>query len=359
MANIRPFRNSDLPELFDVWMRHWEAAGQMPPVSVSILDRAILSRTFFDPQSLLIAEVDGHVAAWCHHFADDWNSPPPSLLDTTPADEIDAVPGVDMVPTSLVAAICFAGEAGLATCDELLMQTIRRAQQAGVQRMCVGPVRDARNGYGGLPPIGHGMGVPVSDARVASLLSRNGFRIARSLHRLVVGTSTYRPPVNREFLQLRRSTRIDRLPLLPLNHRTAVAMSHFDMERHVLIDHQTGESLAAIDFWVGDPEGNVMDGTRSILSLRLMHPVELNGVPAPRPDRAPEQPMSDQPMSDRVLTTHEQFLVASVIQSLANRQIFTVETTVDTNAMKLREQMTILKFDESEQGRQWERDLTE
>lgn len=352
MANIRPFRNSDLPGLFDVWMRHWETAGQIPPVSVSILERAVLSRTFFDPASLLVAEADGEVVAWCHQFSDDWQSPPPELLESDSPAAIAEVPEVDAVPTSLVAAICFAGEAGLAMCDSLLIETMQRAADAGVKRICVGPVRDARNGYGGLPPIGHGLGVPVTDARVASLLSRHGFHVARSLLRLIVNTSTYRPPVNREFLQLRRSTRIDRLPMLPLNHRTAVAMSHFDMERNVLVDHQTNEQLAAMDLWVGDPEGQVMDGARSILSLRLMHPVELNGFPAPQPKKG-----FVTSMAERELSTHEQFLVSSIVQSLSNRQIFTVETTIDSNAVKLKGQFATLKFTEDEQGRQWEKDL--
>ncbi|MCC9658583.1 GNAT family N-acetyltransferase [Rhodopirellula halodulae] len=352
MATIRPFRNSDLPGLFDVWMRHWESTGQVPPVSVSILERAVLSRTFFRPDSLLVAEHGGDVVGWCHQFSDDWQSPSPEMLGPDSKHDLESVPEVDAVPTSLVAAICFAGEAGLAMCDALLTETMKQAADAGVKRMCVGPVRDARNGYGGLPPIGHGLGIPVTDARVASLLSRHGFHVARSLVRMVVNTSTYRPPMNREFLKLRRSTRIDRLPLLPLNNRTAVAMSHFDMERNVLMDHQSNGELAAIDLWVGDPEGHVMDGARSILSLRLMHPVELNGFPAPQPKKG-----FVTSMAERELSTHEQFLVASIIQSLANRQIFTVETAIDANAVKLKDQFLYLNFQEHEQGRQWERDL--
>ena len=326
MATIRTFQNSDLPGVFEVWMRHWNAAKETPPVSVSILERAILSRQFFDPHSMMVGLADGQVIAWGQWFVE---------TATVDGEEI-------LVAT--IAALCFADDPGLAICDQLLQAIEEKLSSEGVKQIRVGPVRDDQNGYAGLAPIGHGIGIPVSDARTGSLLSRNGFHVDRSIERLVVNTSTYRPPVNRAFLQFRRSTRLDHLPVLPMHARTVAAMSHFDIERHILMDHRQQEPLAVCGLWLGDPEVQVMETSRAILSLQLLPATNFHGEPI-------QTDVADGDMSE--LPNEKQFLIASIVQALSNRQIFTVETAVDQSETKLIEQLKQLKFECVEQGRQW------
>ncbi|SMP70473.1 hypothetical protein SAMN06265222_11355 [Neorhodopirellula lusitana] len=326
MAIIRTFQNSDLPGVFEVWMRHWQAAKQTPAVSVSILERAIMSRQFFDPESLMVGIADEQVIAWGQWF-----------IDTETIDGED-------VRVANIAALCFADDPGLAICDQLLQAIEEKLRADDVKLIRVGPVRDDKNGYAGLAPIGYGIGVPVSDARTGSLLSRNGYHVERSIERLVVNTSTYRPPVNRAFLQFRRSTRLDHLPVLPQKDRTIKAMSHFDIERHILTDHQQQEPLAVCGLWMGDPEVQVMESSRAILALRLIPVTDFYGEPI----------RSDANTDDASeLTDQKQYLIASLIQSLSNRQIFTVETAVDQSESKLIEQLKQLKFECVEHGRQW------
>lgn len=385
MLQIRRFSNADLPALFDIWLGHWQAARQTPAVSVTAFERAVLSRSFFDPERLLVAEREDQLVAWCHHvplLAEDdvsetaeagseetpdgpdgrrqttiaWGPPETpsrlaagkktaSAVPTTPA----AVPASDK---ALLTAICFTGENGLAACDELLGRTEQQLRQAGVRRVLVGPVRDQTHGYAGLSPIGHGIGVPVADTRTASLLSRHGYHVLSNLNRLSVPTSTYRSPVNRDFLQLQRRTRVDRTAVLPLDAHTAVAMSHFDVERYTLFDHTLGTRLAALDLWLSDVEGQVMEGGRGLLSFDLLSPTDVldEAVAAARIDE-------DAPPPKHQLTLEERYLVSAIIPTLATRNIYTIETAVDENDSILVEQLLALKFNSVEQGRQWAKAL--
>lgn len=340
MAIIRSFQNSDLPGIFEVWMRHWKAAKQSPPVSVSILERAIMSRQFFDPANLMVGLADGQVIAWGNWFVSEVD-----VEDGVQDDvEVEGREATSTRQTAQLAALCFADEPGLAICDQLLRAIEDRLKSAGVHQVRVGTVRDAENGYAGLAPIGHGIGVPVSDARTGSLLSRNGYHVDRSVDRMTVETSTYRPPVNRSFLQFRRSTRLDHVPVLPASPRISAAMSHFDIERHILIDHRFQEPLAVCSLWMGDPEVQVMETSRAILSLELLPATDF--LHRPMPDTGTIT-------TNQTLSDEQQFLIASMVQSLSNRQIFVVETAIDRDNGPLIEQFKQLKFECVEQGRQW------
>ncbi|MFG0288490.1 MAG: hypothetical protein ACF8CQ_09955 [Rhodopirellula sp. JB044] len=345
MAIIRPFQNCDLPGVFEVWIRHWQAARQTPPVSVSILERALMSRNFFDPATLMVGLADGQVIAWAHWFLDQSDG-------EGAGDENNAADAEQTPSSATIAALCFADEPGLAICDQLLKAVEENLREVGVTEVRVGTVRDGFNGYAGLAPIGHGIGVPVSDARTGSLLSRSGYTVDRTIDRMVVQTSTYRPPMNRSFLQLRRSTRLDHVPVLPADTRVAAAMSHFDIESHSLIDHQQQQSLVTCGLWMGDPEVQVMESSKAILSLTHLDAHRYDGMPMKI------DPGVEMGTGACELTAEQQFLISTLVQSLSNRQIFSVETAVDCDDRKLQTQLKDLKFESVEQGKQWLKSLS-
>jgi len=136
VATIRPFKNSDLPGLFSVWMGHWEAARENPPVSVSILERAVLSRSFFRPESLLVAEDAGRVVAWCQHFQDDM---PCNQTAEASAETSQSTSSAENASTNaIIAALCFDADRGLEACDQLLAQTEQRLLADGTRQVRVG-----------------------------------------------------------------------------------------------------------------------------------------------------------------------------------------------------------------------------
>ncbi|MEL6108302.1 MAG: hypothetical protein AAFU85_19930 [Planctomycetota bacterium] len=315
MSKIRDFCNADLPGLARVWSDHWSQVDIPPPISASIIERALLSRSFFEPNHLLVAEQDSRVEAWCQ-----WNRTDPC----GPAEESHE--------TVVLSAICFS-QAGLESCDDLLTAAETDVRASGHTTITVGPLRDDRFGYVGLPPIGHGIGIPETDVRVASLLTRHGYSPQGSYSRLVVPTAPYRAPVNREMMQLRRTTRTETCSVMPNGGRQAAAMSHLDIENHILVNHRSGEHLASLRLWLSDPDSQVMSCSEAILDLT---PIDSAGC----------------------LTAAESFLIAAVIRTLANRCIFQVETAVDSEDQALVGQLEALSFRCTQRGRRWRKELT-
>lgn len=317
MSVIRDFCNRDLPALTRVWSEHWTAAGSPPPISSTIIERAILSRSFFSRDQLLVALVDDQVEAWCHFGR--------------PADPEDELSGGESGNHAILSAICFTA-AGLKCCDDLLAAALTRMAKFGCKNVVAGPLRDQHCGYVGLPPVGHGMGIPDIDVRASSLLSRHGFSPDGSFHRMTVRTAPYQPPVNREVMQLRRTTRAEKSQVLPQQGRYASAMSHIDIEHHQLINHRNGDRLANMRLWLSDPEAQVMSCSEAILDLS---PIESQGR----------------------LTTSETFLIAALIQTLATRCIFDIETTINSEWNELKSQLETLRFESAGRGARWKKTL--
>lgn len=317
MSEIRDFCNADLPGLARVWSEHWSAALAPPQVSATIIERAILSRSFFSTQELLVATIDGQVEAWCHFSrpgvgGDQWSDMPDSDV-------------------AILSAICFT-QLGLKCCDDLLSAAQQRISEENCRKILAGPMRDQQCGYVGLSPVGHGIGIPDEDVRASSLLSRHGFSPESSFQRMVVTTAPYRPPVNREMMQYRRTTRAERSAVVPQQGRYASAMAHMDIEHHQLINHRTGDRLANARLWLSDPESQVMSCSEAILDLSVTE-------------------------SAGELTPPETFLVAALVQSMATRCVFRVETAINAEHERLREQLIALNFENAGRGQRWKKEI--
>ena len=300
---IRTFLNGDVPALAELWIEHWSLLGPPPAVTPAKIEQAILSRTFFDPTTLLLVESSDGVQGWCHYAIDPLRA-----------------------ETAVICGLCLAPHSGSAG-EDLLAETLDRIRSRNIRYIEVGVVRDDRFGYAGLDPIGHGVGVPDDADRVTALLADAGFAATRLLTRMTVATATYRPPVSREAIQLRRSTAITREPWYSADTREASAMSHLDVERQRLVNRD-GDAIAEVSLWSSDAEAEVMDANQALLDIsRDHHCVDLDPTQA--------------------------FLIASLLQMLASRRIFTVETTIDRDHPLLYEQLISLRFDPQQQGAIW------
>ena len=149
---------------------------------------------------------------------------------------------------------------------------------------------------------------------------------------MVVTTAPYRPPVNREMMQYRRTTRAERSAVVPQQGRYASAMAHMDIEHHQLINHRTGDRLANARLWLSDPESQVMSCSEAILDLSVTE-------------------------STDELTAPETFLVAALVQSMATRCVFRVETSINAEHERLREQLIALNFENAGRGQRWKKEI--
>jgi len=173
----------------------------------------------------------------------------------------------------------------------------------------------------------------VMDQRTTALFQQNGFAPERRIVRMVVSADAYRPPVSREALQLRRSSRISSDPqvIIYQDAHRASSQSHLDIEHYRLVD-RGGQDLSSLNFWFSDPEAEVMSPSRAILDISGAH------------ERGRLEPA-------------EGYLTAALIQSLAERSVDTVETAVDSDKTELIAQLEKLQFYREDEGVCWKKPL--
>ena len=302
---IRSFQNADLPILHRLWIEQWSALGPAPAVRQAQIEQAVLARTFFRADELLIAQRDGDAMAWLHFC--QWPSDP----------ELFVIP-----------AICLGVGADLSLGNSLLLEAQQRITAAGAKRIQVGVVRDDQFGYAGLDPIGHGIGISNADVRLQQLLENAGYQVASRNLAMMVSVAGFRPPVSREGLLYRRSTRLEVGKFCYQDPRHAAGMSHLDVEPHCLVD-RTGQTLANVDLWLSDPEAEVMRPSMMILDIGE---AQVRGRLEPA----------------------ESYLIGASIQAAASRNILSVETSVDEDKRELVAGLETLQFRPSAQGKHWQ-----
>lgn len=249
---IRSFDNQDARALHQIWQAHHAALGQSPHVTVDHLERAIMGRSWFDPEHLLVVEGDsGTPIAWCQVVRSHPENESPTENEIGQGSRILSVmtnqPGLD--------------EATLAA---LADEVTRRMGPL----VAWGNAVDSQFGYAGIDPLGWGVGIEEEQAGFHEFLRGSGFRIESRYERLILPLRTFRMPVNRQFLMWRRSAAVESSWTLPTDLGVAKAMSHLDREQ-LSITTRDGP-LAQLVVWTTDREAAVMPPTHALLDLHAI-----------------------------------------------------------------------------------------
>ena len=308
MLTIRSFRNSDLPSLVAVWQSYWNHCGCPALVTASIIERAILARTFFVSDQLLIAESDRQVVGWCH------------IVETDGVANSANLNGLCVMPEHSAAIA------------HLLEAAESKAQSDGKKILQAGILRDEVYGYAGLSPLGAGVGVCKVQAALNEHLAARSYQAGLSLQQLTISTQNYRPPVNRQAMQLRRTTKRSIANKGPESTRIASAMSHLDVERHSLLAKSGEEKLAEVEVWFSDPEAEVMPPSQAIVNMnRCIAPDGLS----------PEQ----------------SYLMCELLESLNERHVISAEIVIDADKQIAIDQLVKLGFNATNSGGIWQKSL--
>jgi len=277
-------------------------------VSQAQFEQAVLARTFFRPDELLVAEQDGVATGWLQFCQ-------------SPSD-----PELMVIP-----AICLGVTADPVLGNELLAEAHQRIAAAGAKRIQAGVVRDDEFGYAGLDPIGHGCGISSADTRVQQSLQASGYEVSSRCVAMSVSVSGFRPPMNREAMLYRRSTQVEVEAFCYRDPRHAAGMSHLDVETRSLVD-RTGQPLASINLWLSDPEAEVMRHSLMVLDI---HDAQARGRLEPA----------------------EFYLIGATILEAVSRNLLTVETVVDQDKTELLSGLESLLFRPSAEGDVWRRNV--
>jgi len=188
----RTFRNTDPPHLVDVWRSQPPERALMQPLSIALFDQLIAAKQYFDPEGVVLA-FDGDLPVGFGHAA------------FGPSDDgrrVDHALGV----THLVMVRPHYQRKGIGR--ELLARCEDYLQRRGAGVLYAGGVGQLNGFYLGLYGGSELPGVLDSSKAAQQLFQAAGYReIDRTivLHR---ETATFRPPIDRRLMALRRSTTV-------------------------------------------------------------------------------------------------------------------------------------------------------
>ena len=207
---IRSYLNTDTASICQIWNAH-HAGLAVGPIATMHFELAVLAKSYFVAEDLLVAVDDGLIRGFLHLSYG-------STADLADADNkrgvlsaLCVVPGTD--ESEIAAAL-------LTQADELL-------SKSGVRSCATRPMPPDCPFYLGLGAGDSIMGITTADQRTYGWLIKGGWvpRVATSGWELFLGS--FHPPVDRLQIQIRRNAHVDRMldePLLPW--RQACLLGH-------------------------------------------------------------------------------------------------------------------------------------
>jgi ribosomal protein S18 acetylase RimI-like enzyme len=235
---FRTFRNSDPPQLAEIWRDQPPQRGLIQPVSPTLLDQFVFSKPYFDPAGLIVATHGERAVGFVHAGFG------PNEAET----EIDTASGT----TYQLMLRSEARQDALA--DELLARAESYLRERGAQVIYAGGIRPLNGFYLGLYGGSELPGVLASDPVLNAAAIRNGYREIDKVIVLQLDLSTYRPPFTRAQRQLRREVTFSEAYDPPAtNWWDATTMAGFERLQFYLQKAGRTDPLASVWFWNIEP----------------------------------------------------------------------------------------------------------
>jgi ribosomal protein S18 acetylase RimI-like enzyme len=233
LIEYRAFRNTDPPQLAEIWRTHASSRGLMQPMSVAALDRYVLSKPTFDNAGLIVATHGDKLVGFAH-------------AGFGPNEQRTGV-STELGVTSLVLV---RPEADPSIAAELLSRCEHYLRSRGAKQLYGGGVYPISPFYYGIYGGSELSGVLDSDAAQQRLFVAAGYQIARRTLVLHRDLTSFRPMVDRQQMQIRRTTRLETM-IDPPTHSwwEAMLFEPFDRTRWSLAEREGGPSLASVHIW--------------------------------------------------------------------------------------------------------------
>jgi GNAT superfamily N-acetyltransferase len=236
LIEYRAFRNTDPPQLAEVWRSQRASRGLMQPMSVAILERYVFSKPTFDPAGLIVAASDGQLAGFAHA----------GFGPREDGNGLSRERGV----TSLV---MLRPEADASVAAELVARAESYLLERGAKTLyggCNYPLAPFYYGlYGGSEPSG----VLDSDTEQQEIFRAAGYRAVKRTLVLNRDLAGFRPVVDRQQMQIRRNTRLATIvDPPPANWWEAIMFEPFERTRWALVEREGEPHLASVCSWSMD-----------------------------------------------------------------------------------------------------------
>lgn len=282
MIRYRPFLNTDAPALVALWNRQAETHALRRPLTLAVLEECAFGKPYFDRHGLLVAEVEGQMAGFAHAGFG------------VPAG------GVEVSVEAGAVQLIVVGEHPQR--EQIARELLERAEAylvgRGARTLWAGCVAPLHGFYLGLYGGSESPGVLESDAASLALFRGAGYAEVERRGMLQRSLAGFRPPVDRQQLQVRRQFEVTREPAPPCGSWwEAWTMGAFDRTRHQLFLRGQAEACGSVWTWdrkhlLGDAEGTIAGlldlwirddlrgrGLGTFLVGEVLRAVQADGVP--------------------------------------------------------------------------------
>lgn len=233
-CSIRTFRNTDTGPLCDVWNGHNAQFGPECSMTPLQLELCCLSKPYFDPSQLFVAELNDVIVG----FAQLGGCPDNSFTDLR--SEAAAL-------SALCVIECDQGDAVAA---HLLDRVARECENSNAATCAFRPLLPNTASFLGLGPAGSMIGAIAAEQRTCTWLQSAGYEplVPTNVWQLDLGV--FEPPMNRGLMQVRRSSTVNREvdePLLPWLQ--ACVLGHTEPTAFQLVNRQQKRVVGEVLFW--------------------------------------------------------------------------------------------------------------
>lgn len=245
--------NGDPPALAAIWRSHSTPRSMTQPLSATMLVETVLAKPYFENAGLIVALQDNHPIGFVHAgFGPN-------------ADETSLDKSTGTVCALVLNPAGWHGEApqGLLAAAEDYLRAAGAQAVWGGGAPCFSPF------YMGLLGGSRQYGVPASDAAGQAAFAAAGYQQADCYSVRHRDLRSFRPPMNRKLMQLRRQLIVERLND-PATTTWWAACTVGACERTVFVARgkDGGPALASVSFWNMEPLAHRW-GVRAAGMLRL------------------------------------------------------------------------------------------
>jgi GNAT superfamily N-acetyltransferase len=238
VIRYRSFLNDDPPRLAEIWRGCAGRPGLAQPISATMFDLIVLAKPYFDREGLNLA-FDGDRPVGFVHAGFGPNEDESGLSN-------------EMGTTALLLVVPHPDEQTIAA--ELLARSEDYLRRRGAKVLYGGGIRPLNPFYVGLYGGSELPGILDSEPQTQALLREHGYReIDRTvvLHRELM---SFRPPVDRQQMQIRRNTDVEVLDdPRPGTWWEACVMSPFDRTVFQMRPRGGGPPIASAKYWNMEP----------------------------------------------------------------------------------------------------------
>ncbi len=238
MFRFRPFRNTDPPQIAEIWRSQPPQRGILQPVSAPLLEHAVFSKMHFDRQGLIVATRDDVPVGFVH-------------AGFGPNDDGQAL---DTSLGTTYMLMLRSGHEDLALADDLLAASEEYLRGRGATVIYAGGIKPLNSFYLGLYGGSEIPGVLQSNTLLCEACIRAGYSQSAQVSILQCDLVRFRPSVSRKVRQLRRGMTVGETLDPPAENWWDACVWGSQLRDHFQLTEKSSQRIVATtSFWDVQP----------------------------------------------------------------------------------------------------------